>query len=398
MSLDLNTTIVINLLINYVCTYIIGATWHKTKNKFKGIELVLADFILQSIGMTLVIFTGVLPDFMTIILANICMYFGAMLLVFGIAKFVGVTVLKWPYIFAMALFSGLYIYFTFITASTRMRLIVFTTMVIPIFLHTAYIVFFKTQKHQRAYTYPVAISNVLFTLAHGSRLINDLHDFDLFNYAALSQGESAMVIINELLMIYLTFSITQMIHIRLLNELDKYIGRTEKLLHKTRHLAITDDLTQLYNRRKIEALLGQEIEKFHTYKSPFSILMIDIDHFKRFNDTYGHDIGDKVLQDVARTLETSLRSTDIVGRWGGEEFLVILSNTSSETACEVGNKLLQSAQSLDLPYCLQKEILTLSIGCANMSDHLSDNDLIKQADTALYHAKENGRNQIIGVS
>lgn len=294
MSLDLNTTILINILINYVCTYIIGATWRKTKNKFKGVELVLADFIFQSIGMTLVIFTGILPNFITVTLANICMYFGATLFVFGIAKFIGISVSKWPYAGAIVLFSGLYTYFTLITPSTRMRLIIFTSMILPIFIHTAYIVFFKAKKHQLAYAYPVGIANVLFALAHGSRLINGLHDFQLFNYAVLSQGESAMVIISQLLMIYLTFSITQMIHIRLLNELDKYIGRTENLLHKTRHLTITDELTQLYNRRKIDALLKQEIEKFHTYKSPFSILMIDIDHFKRFNDTYGHDIGDIV--------------------------------------------------------------------------------------------------------
>lgn len=157
-------------------------------------------------------------------------------------------------------------------------------------------------------------------------------------------------------------------------------------------LSITDPLTQISNRLHLHNTFKREIEFAHRYKNIFSVILVDVDHFKNVNDTFGHDIGDKVLIKIAQILKESLRSTDILGRWGGEEFLIICHETDAAQAAKIAEKLRAKIENTTFEYV---GIQTCSFGVSeyNLLDGNSD-AVVKRADDALYKAKESGRNQV----
>ena len=165
--------------------------------------------------------------------------------------------------------------------------------------------------------------------------------------------------------------------------------RTLKLLEER---ALVDELTQLANRRRINELLNSEIKRNKRYHSTFSIVIFDIDHFKIVNDTYGHLVGDDVLKGLANVATNLTRETETVGRWGGEEFVIILPQIDAKQAAIVAEKL-RIAISKTAFETIEKTI-TCSFGVAEYIENESLERLIERADCALYDAKESGRNQV----
>lgn len=165
---------------------------------------------------------------------------------------------------------------------------------------------------------------------------------------------------------------------------------------KLEKMALTDSLTGLTNRRFIDTIYAQEAARYVRYKEPFTVVMIDVDHFKQYNDKYGHTAGDKALQLVARQLLHCTRDSDTVGRYGGEEFFILLNNTAPENASIVANRILESIRSSSIPVDGTDTRLSVSIGLAGLDgvDTLpADLNLIEQSDKALYIAKSSGRDQ-----
>lgn len=163
-----------------------------------------------------------------------------------------------------------------------------------------------------------------------------------------------------------------------------------------RRLSQTDELTQLNNRRQIINLSEDSFELCKRYQTPATLLVFDIDHFKQFNDRYGHDVGDRVLVRVAETAQIAMRKTDHVGRFGGEEFLVLLTNTSQAGAADIAERLRQAVAAIADSDDAIKSPITISIGGAEMKAAFNTLDeVIKQADNALYAAKQAGRNCVI---
>ncbi len=160
-------------------------------------------------------------------------------------------------------------------------------------------------------------------------------------------------------------------------------------------MASTDGLTGLNNHRTFQERLQQEIERARRFDTPLSLLMIDIDRFKKFNDTYGHTQGDEVLKIIAGILKDNVRSIDFVARYGGEEFAVILPQVDLEGALVVAERIRRSAENYELVFNGHKERVTLSIGVATYPDDASNREeLIDHADKALYLAKRTGRNRL----
>ena len=159
--------------------------------------------------------------------------------------------------------------------------------------------------------------------------------------------------------------------------------------------AIRDPLTSLYNRRYFEEEVFNRILVAKTTKESYSVLMIDADHFKRVNDTYGHKTGDKVLIELAATAEKALRDNDIVARYGGEEFVIFLDKANAEKAAVVAERLRQSMSSI-VVYSDEGEEVRFTVSIGVSSSDVSDNvdTLIKTADEALYRAKQTGRNRV----
>jgi len=172
------------------------------------------------------------------------------------------------------------------------------------------------------------------------------------------------------------------------------IIKNYQLYEKQVQLATTDGMTGLYNHRYFQEALSREISRSRRYGDPVSICYMDIDHFKKFNDTYGHQIGDEVLKLVAATITRSLRDTDIACRYGGEELVAILPGTPLEGAFAAGEKIRKAIEALKFPVGGKNVRITISggVSCYPLNAE-NKQGLIEAADEALYEAKEGGRNQ-----
>lgn len=159
-------------------------------------------------------------------------------------------------------------------------------------------------------------------------------------------------------------------------------------------LSYFDQLTELPNRRYAEEQIKSRISEHERLGIPFGLLFLDIDHFKSFNDNYGHEEGDKVLKVIAKTLKSNSRPYDIYARWGGEEFIGIISNVTTETLKVVANKIRLFIKSSEVTINGFRHSVTVSIGCAVSIIGESQTSIVKRADELMYESKKNGRNRI----
>ncbi len=175
------------------------------------------------------------------------------------------------------------------------------------------------------------------------------------------------------------------------------LKQLQKELEKSQAEAQTDSLTQLINRRGLEKKLELERIRARQNDSPFSIILVDIDHFKKVNDTFGHLVGDSLLRGIANMLKSHLRKNDIAARYGGEEFLIILPETGLDGAMAVGKKIRETLSKKEWKLKETGERMgkiSVSMGIAIYRLNESDQELFERADRALYLAKQNGRDQI----
>jgi diguanylate cyclase (GGDEF)-like protein/PAS domain S-box-containing protein len=169
------------------------------------------------------------------------------------------------------------------------------------------------------------------------------------------------------------------------------IGRLEAL-------ALLDQLTGLPNRRFLERFLDSKIDELHRYEVPFGVLFIDIDHFKDLNDHYGHDAGDRVLWSVSRQMTSILRTSDTIGRWGGEEFLAVILNVNRERLQQVGEKMRSYVERTAIQHESRQLQVTISLGGVMAGPpgraEVDRNLLLRTADDLMYESKKAGRNRV----
>jgi diguanylate cyclase (GGDEF)-like protein len=164
-------------------------------------------------------------------------------------------------------------------------------------------------------------------------------------------------------------------------------------VERVKQLAYLDGLTGIFNRRFFELRIVEEIERAHRFGSGLAVVMVDIDQFKRLNDEFGHLLGDEVLRQVSSIFHQQLRKIDVLCRYGGEEFAILLSQTNAVHALGVAEKLRKTVESFQFPGVPRP--VTISAGTANFSEHGSTRDeLVKAADAGLYAAKQAGRNRV----
>ncbi len=181
----------------------------------------------------------------------------------------------------------------------------------------------------------------------------------------------------------------------------RYAMERTRLINAINELAIRDELTGLYNRREMNRLLDEDVDRFNRYGRPVSLVMLDIDRFKRVNDTYGHPVGDQVLVQLSRIIRDTVRTVDRSIRYGGEEFAIILPETHEAEANKVAERLrvnvAENAFDCELEDGTHKQIsVTISLGLAEIpQDVVTQKALLVAADQALYAAKQGGRNQTV---
>jgi len=175
-------------------------------------------------------------------------------------------------------------------------------------------------------------------------------------------------------------------------ELDQAIKHSKDLETKLNQ----DPLTKVYNRRAYVKRISNDMDRFLRYKTIFSILVIDIDFFKKVNDTYGHAIGDKCLQEITRRTMPVLRKNDMLARYGGEEFVVIIPETPSSGAVVVAEKIRAKIEKIEFIYKADTIRMTVSIGVSEVKEGDSSHETVfERADAALYRAKSEGRNRVM---
>jgi two-component system cell cycle response regulator len=184
------------------------------------------------------------------------------------------------------------------------------------------------------------------------------------------------------------------------HELKRRNSELQSMLHHVEALAITDPLTGLFNRRRFDDVLKREFAVTKRYATALSCLMVDVDHFKRINDLYGHDAGDRVLCGVASRLSARLREVDTAARFGGEEFAVLLPQTPKQGAMIVAERIAGVVRRDHFEFADGSASVTVSVGVADSRDVTGSapEALIKAADTALYLAKSRGRDQVVVYS
>ncbi|MEW8317849.1 MAG: GGDEF domain-containing protein [Candidatus Thiodiazotropha sp.] len=249
------------------------------------------------------------------------------------------------------------------------------------------------------------LHNLLFKVLEG--VTNSCSQADLFNATLLQQSNALNAnpgvddlrgIANTLLSATTqAMENNRLLHDQL-NSVEQQSQSLQSEVEKLRDEISMDALTGLFNRRALNKRMNELIESYGDTATPFSILMLDIDHFKRFNDSFGHIIGDEVIRRVGLVMRTELRELDFPARYGGEEFTVLLPETDITHALGIARTIHQSVAKLILVKRSTKERLpsvTVSVGAASFRHGDSSESLLERADQALYQAKESGRNRIV---
>jgi diguanylate cyclase (GGDEF)-like protein len=158
---------------------------------------------------------------------------------------------------------------------------------------------------------------------------------------------------------------------------------------------LKDPLTGVFNRRAYDRLMEQEFSRYTRYGTVFSVILFDVDHFKRINDTYGHATGDTCLTEILKRVKPALRETDLLARYGGEEFIILLPETDSTSASRVAEKLRQIVENIDFIHKGKQVKITISLGVTEASpSDKSHQEIFTRMDQAMYEAKHAGRNRV----
>jgi diguanylate cyclase (GGDEF)-like protein len=199
-------------------------------------------------------------------------------------------------------------------------------------------------------------------------------------FVVIKKDKFLRMAINNLILLMTLATLLNMVIVVLAH---LYFKNTESKLKSLKEESLIDPLTKLFNRRGFFEKISDDKE--------YSIIFADIDFFKKINDTYGHDVGDKILKEVASILKKHIRKGDLIARWGGEEFLIYLPFTSKKEGITIANKLRDVIKASDI-----SPKITLSFGIAHSSEGDSLEEILKIADERLYKAKELGRDKVIG--
>jgi diguanylate cyclase (GGDEF)-like protein len=389
-SLDIRSLTVVLTFVSALLSIVLFLIWRSRKT-YPGFGFWTAGNALNAAGFMLMALRGMIPNVLSIILANLLVLSGSVLFLEGVRCFRGVAGRR-ILIFSLVILQALGMaYYTYVIDNVGVRIIIFSMFVAAVSGLVAWELFRNAPRGLRFSlrftgslfaTYAILmVSRVIFTF-----LSPDPHDL-----LAPNLIQTLTFLISLLLGITWTFGFVMLNSERLEVDLKKAHVELQRL-------AATDFLTGIANRRRFFEAGEREIQRARRYGHPLVALMLDLDHFKQVNDTYGHAVGDKVLVAITAAIRNLLRDIDVFGRLGGEEFVILQQETDlaggrataerlraavAETAVDAGNTVLK---------------VTISIGVALLSpDDSGLDEVLKRADDAMYEAKRSGRNRVTDV-
>ena len=372
-------------------TLVVLWIWIQNRRRFQGTTLWLLSFMFQTIGIILILMRDIVPDYASVILSNMSVLVGAVFFLFGLIRFTEVKFSKIQNYILLAISFILFSYLLLVKPWLQARIVIFSFSIIFITVQGSWLLLKKVKWDTRKIYRGTGLVLLMYIVLYIVRIVINIlypQTSTLFSNLII---DTILNIIIQMLSIALTFSLVMMINGRLFYELNKYSEEREKMMEELRRLATTDNLTGVYNRMKLEQLLTAEVLRSRRYNRPLSVILIDVDLFKLVNDTFGHNVGDTVLKTIARILKENIRESDFIGRWGGEEFLIINPETEPEGSRAVAEKLREAVGD----YCFEKVgQKTISLGIAGLQENEWEENMLQRADKALYRAKHNGRNRV----
>lgn len=392
---DMKTAVVVFVFVEYISAYVFAITWWQNKRRFSGIGHFFIGFLIFAIGMTLAVLQDFLPIPISVVAANLLMFFSHILFLFGLSAFYKIKTNKAIYYAYTISFALIYGFFSLIEYDVNNQTIVFNSMILPIYLHMLYLLYFKVKNEDGRYTHNLGIVLIAFFVMSFLRTLFAFRDDMVNNDFGFSTYETIFVMISIAMTMQFVFSLQLMINRRLFKITEERAAIQKILLQETEKLATTDSLTSVFNRRKIEFSIEEEFKQAVKHGGHFSIILCDLDYFKATNDKYGHDVGDQALIETANILTELIGRAGKVGRWGGEEFMILLPKLPLKEAVQVANSIRHYLENYSPKYIENGDKLSMSFGVAdNRHFHKSYTSIVKQADNVLYQAKDKGRNRV----
>ena len=343
-------------------------------------------YALFTLFALLLLMRGLVHPLISVVLADTALCLAVLLIADGISRLKNLHIQHGIYRWYLSFCLVAFIYFTFLAPSFSARVMVTILSTVIIFSWVLVMLSRQPFRTWRLGEWVVSVSLLISVMAAILRALTALLNTE--SPSAMSilsyQGVQAHYLtINLLATVFIAFGLIVMTQDNLRRDLER--------------LASYDALTGVLTRRVILDLLDKSMAKVSRTGQPLAVMMIDLDHFKRINDNYGHSVGDSVLEKIITAVESVLRKDTYIGRYGGEEFLIVMPDTSHEQLLEVSERIRQAAAKTLIRHQQSTIQCTISVGAliidASNVDGLSDP--VTQADKALYQAKQQGRNQVV---
>lgn len=381
-NLDIRTLAFVTILFSII--YCIGLLLIQRMQKpIAGLKSLAYSILITGLGFLILSMRDFISPWATIILANTLICLGSSLTLYSLTRFRHAAKKNYQTTFILFPITLLLIlYFTFISPSTSARIIIVSAYLAFTLTLCAWVVIKGKAQDLKLARVMLAAAFICESLFMVFRIIWSIHEPPPRNFMQAGMVHQLALLIVILIIVTLSFSVPWMINARLVKAIE--------------NLSIRDSLTKLYNRRALDEVSHKELSRAQRHNMELSIIMSDIDHFKLINDSYGHQMGDHVLRQMASILRRSLREEDMPFRYGGEEFLVLLPNTSLTDANNVAEKIRETIE--EQLFVSNKRILwTASFGVTQLQVQQGESweDLVERADKALYQAKKEGRNKVI---
>ena len=391
LILDNRTQTVVQVAVSLMLCVLMAIAW-QTQKTYPGFGRWTVSKIPNALGWLLISLRGVIPDWASVLVANGLLLIAPILLYEGIGQFREKPYRSIFHYLLMALVLGGFVYFTWVQPNVNARVVMIAAYSALIIGRCALSLWRGVTKELRPSFWFTAVMFGLYDIVLLLRVATSVSLPTLLNPFTADMWQQLVFLATIIMPIGWTFGFLMMTNNRLTLEL-------RKAEIEMREMAATDFLTGALNRRSFIELSQHEHERARRNGMSMMLLVIDIDHFKEFNDKYGHFGGDEMLRALVATFRANMRASDSLARWGGDEFAILLPDTDQAGGLNVAEKLRCSVAELDLVVNHEHSCATVSVGGALwMAEEKDLEPVLRRADSALYQAKAGGRNRVVSSS
>ena len=386
--LDNRTQTIVQVSVSIMLCIVMWTAW-RTQKTYPGFGRWTVSKLPHALGWLLIGLRGLIPDWASVLLANGLLFVSPILLYEGIRQFRGKPHQAISHYMLMVLLLGTFIYFTWVRTNVNVRVVAIAVCTALVIGRCAFNLCLGVARELRSSFWFTATMFGLYDVILILRVVTAGSLPTLLNPFSADVWQSLLFLTTIVVPIGWTFGFFMMTNARLNLEL-------RKAEIELREMAATDFLTGALNRRAFFELSQREYERARRNEQPMVLLIIDIDQFKKFNDSYGHPGGDAMLVAIVATCRANLRASDLFVRWGGEEFATLLPDTDQAGGLQVAEKLRRAVEELYIPVDDSQARATISVGgTVWMSRNENWEAVLRRADSALYRAKQHERNCVM---